>query len=197
MLLPALLLAASPSTFGSPTDLVQAFYGHVIQHHPIGIPTGEAKGALWPLLSLNLTRRLNALQACEDDYYRRNRKILAGRQLKPSIGWLEYGLFSGGDERALPAEVAVKGVDAADANRFRVNLTFTYRDTFETYGRPPTDANTFQWTGIAVVVFEVGRFALDDYIPVDRESGREQTALSEDFPECRGPKWIGLKGQRY
>lgn len=101
------------------------------------------------------------------------------------------------DEEALPAEVVITSVESAGADRFRVHLQFTYRDTFETRARPPNDSNTFRWTGIAIVALEAGRYAVDDYVPIDHHSGRTLAALSKDFPECKGGRWVGLKGQRY
>jgi hypothetical protein len=94
------ILAAPASDSSSPINVVRAFYDQIIKLHPIGIPTGEAKRALWPLLSSRLAQRLDALQACEDDYYRRNKKKLESEQLKPSIGWIESGLFSGENEQS-------------------------------------------------------------------------------------------------
>jgi hypothetical protein len=175
--------------------VVRAFYDQIIRFHPIGIPRGEARSALWPLLSARLARRLDALQACEDDYYRLNKKKLESGQLKPSIGWIESGLFSGGNEQALPAEAAIIKIQPAGAGRFRAYLQFTYRDTLETYGRPTDDSNTFRWTGIALVASEGNRYVVDDYIPIDLDSGKPLAPLSEGFPECRGSRWIGLRGQ--
>jgi hypothetical protein len=142
-------------------------------------------------------RRLDALQACEDDYYRRNEKKLESEQLKPSIGWIESGLFSGENEQALPAEATITRIEPAGTGRFRAYLQFTYRDTFETYGRPPDDSNTFRWTGVVLVVSEGDHYAVDDYVPIDLDSGKPLTALSANFPECRGNRWVGLKGPGY
>lgn len=193
-----LTVAADPS----PTAVggaVQAFYGEVIKRHPLGIPTGEDKRALWPLLSMRLARTLDTLQACENDYFEGNRRLFTpeqAAQLKPSIGWMEYGLFSGGGaEMALPAAVAVTHVASVGGGRFRVYLEFTYKDTHETYGRPPDESNTFEWTGIAKVVFEGGRYVIDDFIPIDIDSGKRLPGLAQLFPECKGPRWTGK--QRY
>jgi hypothetical protein len=187
----ALALAVQAAARQPQVLAVEAFYAHIIEHHPLGLPQGEVKRTLWPLLSKRLARRLDVLQACEDDYFRRNRQVLEAEQLKPGIGWLEYGLFSGGNESALPAEVEVTRVEPAGAGRSRVHLRFTYRETFETYGRPPNPDNVHRWTGIAVVVTEAGRSAIDDYIPIDHRSGKVLTSLSEDFPECRSGRWTG------
>ncbi len=184
--------------FANSSGAVRVFYHEVIKRHPLGIPTGEDKRALWPLLSVRLARTLDTLQACENDYFEGGRRLFTpekAAELKPSIGWMEYGLFSGADERAMPAEVTVTQVASRGGGRFRVHLRFTYRDTYETYGRPPDDSNTFEWTGIASVVFEGGRYVIDDFIPIDGDSGKRLPGLAKLFPECKGPRWAGT--QRY
>src|SRR5262249_24075907 len=57
-------------------DAVRAFYTDIVRYHPLGIPQGRAKKALWPLLSKRLVRGLASLQACDDDYYRSYRDVL-------------------------------------------------------------------------------------------------------------------------
>ena len=190
------ILAAPASDSSSPINVVRAFYDQIIKLHPIGIPTGEAKRALWPLLSSRLAHRLDALQACEDDYYRRNKKKLESEQLKPSIGWIESGLFSGENEQALPAEVTITRLEPAGTGRFKAYLQFTYRGHIRDV-RPPDDSNTFRWSGIVLVVSEGNRYAVDDYIPIDLDSGKPLAALSQGFPERSGNRWVGLKGQGY
>lgn len=186
-------IAADPSP--TPAEAVRVFYGEVVRRHPLGIPTGEDKRALWPLLSVRLARTLDTLQACENDYFEGNRRLFtpeqAAAQLKPTIGWMEYGLFSGEDERARPAEVAVTQVESGEGGRFEVHLQFTYRDTYETYGRTPAESNTFKWTGMAVFVFEGERYVIDDFMPMDAESGEREPGLAKLFPECKGPRWAG------
>lgn len=179
----------------SPSDVVRSFYDQIIRLHPLGIPEGEAKRNLQPFMSARLARQLDLMQKCEKDYYRRNEKKLKSEQLKPTISWLEHGLFSGGNEAARPAEAAITRIVPAGNMRFRVYLQFTYREKVETHGRPPVNSNAYSWPGIAVVVYEGNRYAIDDFIPIDRSSGRELAALSGDFPECKGPRWVGLKGR--
>jgi hypothetical protein len=193
------LLVAAPATAAapSPTGVVEALYKEVIQRHPLGLWVGEDKAAIWPLLSTRLTRVLNDLEACETDYYEGNRKIFTPEeadQLKPTIGWLEYGLFSGGDEQAMPAEIEITKV-VQGGGAFQVHVLFTYRDTFETYGRPPDDRNTFHWRGIVSVVHEAGRYAVDDFRLMDSDSGKLLPGLPRFFHGCKGRHWAGR--QRY
>lgn len=186
------LISGAPSPAASPAGAVQAFYEEIVRRHPLGLPKDEDKRVLWPLLSTRLVRTLTNLQACEDDYFRQARKRFTpeeAAQLKPAIPWLEYGLFSGGNEQALPAEVSVTRVLPAGKGRFRVEVRFTYRDTFDTYARPPDESNTFRWTGIVGVLFESGRFAIDDFIP--EHDGKPLPGLSKAFPDCKGPRWVG------
>ena len=188
----AILMVAPSSPSPPATDVVNEFYALIVKHHPLGIPTGEVKRAIWPLLSSRLAASLEALQACEDDYFRRYEKVLKAEQLKPSIGWLEHGLFSGGNEEALPAEVRVTRVEPRPDERMQMDLEFTYRDTFETYGRPPDDSNTFRWRGTLLVVREGGRYLIDDYVPID-EKGKAHTPLSRNFSECQRGRWVGTQ----
>lgn len=188
---PLVFLLAAPSLGpASPADVVQRFYESVIRDHPIGIPKNQERRTLWPLMSARLRRHLDGLQACEDDYFRRHKAVLEAEQLKPEIGWLEYGLFSGGEEMALPAEAVIARVEPAGQAAFRVHVTFTYKETATTALRPPDPANTFHWSGIVVVASEGGRYVFDDFIPLDRDSGKPLPALTRDFQECKGGRWV-------
>jgi hypothetical protein len=186
----ALLSAASPVP-PSPEAVVRQFYAVIIKHHPLGLPTGPVKRELMPYLSARLSGVLVQLQACEDDYYRRYRRRLEAEQLKPSIGWLEEGLFSGGSEEAIPAEVVVSAARRLPDGRLRAEVEFTYRDTYETYGRPPDPKNTFKWRGAVVLAQEGTRYLIDDYVPIDHDTGTDRRALSQSFDECRGGRWVG------
>lgn len=119
-----------------PEALVHEFYRHVIAHHPLGIPDGEAKRLLWPLMTPRLTRILETASVCEEDYFRQN----TCTDCKPEFWWLEDGLFSGGNENALPAEVEIVKTRAKRSRSYQATLRFTYRETFATYGRPPGTA---------------------------------------------------------
>ena len=167
--------------------LVREFYRHVIAHHPLGIPDGEAKRLLWPLMTSRLTRILETAAVCEEDYFRQN----TCTDCKPEFWWLEDGLFSGGNENALPAEVEIVKIRAKRSRSYQVTLRFTYRETFATYGRPPDPANTYQWNGMAIVDCSSGRCLFDDFIRLDPKTGKPFLTLSTAFTDCRDGKWIG------
>jgi hypothetical protein len=195
LLLFALLIGSRADTVSpSPADVVHALYKEVIRRHPLGLWSGEDKAAIWPLLSPRLKQSLDDLQACEDNYYEANRARYTpeeAAQLKSEVGWLEYGLFSGGNEQALPAEVEVTQLVPARGGTFDVHVLFTYRDTFKTYGRPPDDRNTFQWRGVVTIVKEGRRFTIDNVRLMDSETGKLEPGLPEMFAECKGRQWIG------
>jgi hypothetical protein len=189
----ALLLAGGLASSPAPpavAEAVQRFYAIVVKYHPLGLPTGDVKREMWPLFSARLAGRLALLEACERDYYEGNRGRREGEQLKSGIPWMEYGLFSGGDEKALPVDVRIRRVTPAGVST-RVELEFTYRDTYETYGRPPDDSNTFRWRGFMVLVKEAQHYLVDDYVPVDDDTGKMMAPLSGDFHECRAGRWVG------
>ena len=67
------------------------------------------------LMSARLATQLKEARRCEDDY----RQQHAGDNGKPGFGWLEIGLFSGANEMALPAEVAIARTEAGAASQSR------------------------------------------------------------------------------
>jgi len=50
-----------------PEDVVKELYAIIVARQPLGIPTGDDKAAIWPLLSRRLIRRLETAKACEID----------------------------------------------------------------------------------------------------------------------------------
>jgi hypothetical protein len=183
-----LLLATATPPTSSPEGVVRQLYKEVVARKPLGIPTGADRAAFAPLLSARLTRQLAAGAACEADYFRQHP---ANDQEKPEFYWLELGLFSGGTEMAIPAEVSVGKSEPRRDGSFRVPVRFTYRDTFETYGRTPDPRNTFQWRGVVTVVKEKGRYLIDDISLREPHTNSQSIRLSEVFTGCKAGKWIG------
>ena len=177
---------AKPQTEG-PATVVEKLYREVVARQPLGIPTGADKKAIWPFLSQKRARQLETAKSCEDDYYRLHR----GSDEKPEFGWLEFGLFSGGNEEAAPAEFQVERTEALGEGTYQVHLRLTYRETFETYGRPPDPKSTFHWPAAVVVISEKGRFLVDDVLLFARDSTKVDWRLSQEFAGCDGPRWVG------
>jgi hypothetical protein len=190
--LPVLLLLIAQMQPPQPEAVVRQLYTEIVARRPLGIPAGADKEALWPLLSTRLVRQLETAQVCEDDYRRQH----AHDDGKPEFGWLEYGLFSGGEEEALPAEVDVERIEPLKAGAFRVLIRLTYRERFETYGRPPDSANFFRWRVAVMVVAEGGRFLVDDVAVFEDDSTRVQSRLSREFVGCSGARWVGVGKRR-
>lgn len=176
-----------------PSDsVVRNLYHEVVLRRPLGIPKGEDKKILWGFLSNRLKSELDAAQACEDDYYRQ----YTDKDINPEIEWLEAGLFSGFNEKGIPAAAVVERTEPAGPTTYRVYVLLTYKETFDTYGRPPDPRDTFQWRVAAVVTLEDGRFLVDDILFFKDDTQvvpkTVETSLSQMLTMgCNGPRWVG------
>ena len=115
-----------------PDAVVRKLYRQVVARRPLGIPSGADKAAIRPFLSKGLTRRFEVAKACEADYVRQH----AGDDGKPEFAWLESGLFSGENEKSIPATAVVERTEPQKDGSFRVYVRLTYKESFKTYGRP-------------------------------------------------------------
>lgn len=154
-----------PNTVGehSPDSVVQQLYRQVVTRTPLGIPKGADKAA----------------------------KHIGTQNQKPSYGWLETGLFSGSNERAIPADAKVEREEKEKDGSIREYVRLTYKESFETNGRPPSSANNFSWVVAAVVVLEDGRAVVDDVLLFTDDSMKIYSRLSERFLGCEGSHWVG------
>lgn len=191
------LLARVVSPFGaadnSPDVVVRELYKQVVARKPIGIPKGADKSAVWPFLSKKLIHQIESEQSCEVDYFRKHPK--SGDE-KPEFDWLELGLFSGANERAAPAAAVVTRTEQDGNGRYRVYVRLTYKESFETYSRPPNPANTFHWNVAAIVISEDGKFIVDDVFLFKDNSTKIDSRLTTSFPGCDGEHWVGEKPNR-
>lgn len=181
-----LLLTGGQTAVNRPETIVRELYKYVVRHHPLGIPTGEGRTALQALLSARLLGQLDSAKACERDYYRQH----PNPNEKPDSAWLERGLFSGEDEEAGPSEVNIDHV-ARRNGVYWVYVRFTYRETFQTYGRAPNPNSTWRWRGAAIVRSENSRFVIDDIVLFKRGSSIIDWQLSDSFVGCKGDRWVG------
>jgi hypothetical protein len=136
-----------------------------------------------PYLSEALLHRMDVAIACADDWYRQNPEP----HLKPDLGWLELGPFSGENERASPQTFLVERAQSEKDGSFRVyvRLTRAYPE-----GRPSI------WHIAAIVIRENGHFVVDDVIYLkdeDYDEGRLSEGLSAG---CDGPSWVGFGNQQ-
>jgi hypothetical protein len=155
--------------------VVVNLYKQVVLRRPLGIPMGADRQAISPFLSRGLIRRLNAAQTCANDYYRQHN----GDNGKPEFAWLEMGLFSGGNEEAIPSDANVQRTDIQQDGSYRVRVQLTHRESFETYGRAPDPANTFKWSVVVAVIRDGSRFAVDDVLYLDEDSKRIESRMSQ------------------
>jgi hypothetical protein len=187
-LLFVLLLSVPVGAASAPESVVREFYGHIIKDHPLGLPEGATKAALWPLMTPRLVRVLDAARACEADYFR---KHPANGDEKPEFWWLEAGLFSGENEMALPAQFEIMNDEALPKNQHRLTLRFTYLESVDENGRAPDPASAFQWRGAVIVACDDERCRIDDFIPFDIDTAKPLTPLSQSFTSCKAGKWMG------
>lgn len=187
MIVAALALAAVLEPTDAPA-VVSRLYEAIVRYQPIGIPTGEARKALWPLLSTRLRRSLGDARGCELHYA----KLHPHSDEKPEYGWLEAGLFSGFNERATPHAAEVVQSEDEGRGRTRVYVVFTYRDpNARLHPNLPAE---YQWHGAAVVTREYGRFSIDDFLTFEDDSLDVAGDLEDVLAGCTSGRWVGLEG---
>jgi hypothetical protein len=159
----------------SALDAVRLFYTYITRYQQLGIPSGRAKKALWPLLSKRLAQQLDSLEACDKDYYRRYGEILRAKTYKPDTPWLEDGLFTGPNDAATPPAFQILGSRAVGENRVDVLIAFK-----EDWGDSDGDVTA---------ILENNRWVIDDYVAMYEND--ELQRLSAGYSECKGGQWVG------
>ena len=188
----ALLLMASALMPEGPQPVVLKLYRQVVARRPLGIPQGQNKAAIDPFLSRTLVQRLKTAQACEDHYFRQHPPEKDAKS-KPEFPWLDLGIFSGPNEEASPSAAEVISTQPQADGFYGVLVRLTYKESYETYGRPPDPANTSHWEVAAVVKSEKGRFVVDDVLFFDENAKKIEWRLSEFFTGCDGPVVSGRR----
>jgi len=162
----------------SALEAVRLFYTHITKDPQLGVPSGRAKKALWPLMSKRLVQEIDALDACDKDYYRRYGKILRAHTDKPATPWLEDGLFTGPDDSATPPAFRILGSRSVGDRRVDVLLAFK-----EDWGESEGDVT---------VVLENDRWLIDDYVTM--YANDELSRLSAGYSQCKDGRWVGEPG---
>ncbi|HEV3316152.1 MAG TPA: hypothetical protein VG488_04240 [Candidatus Angelobacter sp.] len=174
-----------PGLTTHPEALVRSLYHEVVARHPIGIPRDADMKIFAPYLSKRLLHRIDSAISCDADWNRQN----PNPNLKPEIGWLELGLFSGEDERATPRTFQIERTQSEKDGSFRVYVRLTWG------GLPPD--RLWIWRVTAIVVRENGHFVVDDVIYLKDEERDVESRLSEGLSAgCDGPRWVGHGDQR-
>src|SRR5207247_2610864 len=114
--------------------------------------------------------------ACFEDWVRQN----PGTTDKPPFGELEYGVYSGSDERSNPQTFHIEKTESGKDGSSRVYVKLTYAEpTFK-----------LLWQVAAVVVREKGQPVVDDVIYLKDNDLPEDGRLSDLLAGgCNGPHW--------
>lgn len=179
-----------------PEDVVHRLYRQVIRRQPLGLPTGLFKKSIWPLISKRLIHQLETAQLCgldearqlqqEEETQRRQHPDQARHIfLKPEVAWLEFGLFSGGNEEASPPTATVEKAVPQPDGSYQVLTKLTFKPLSATYRRFIA----------AIVTLEGGNYVVDDVVFFRENSTHVELRLSDLLSEgCDGPKWVGYAG---
>jgi hypothetical protein len=167
-----------------PEALVRSLYKQVVARHPLGIPYGADMKVFAPYLSKTLLHRFDLNDACFADWHRQN----PDPDLKPPVGLIEDGIFSGANEEAEPRAFHIERMEAERDGSFRVYVRFTR-------GTPPE--KSLIWRVATIIVRENGHYVIDDVIYLKDKDHDAESRLSEGLSYgCDGSRWVGHGGQR-
>jgi hypothetical protein len=163
--------------------LVSALYKQVVTRRPLGIPSGADMKAFAPYLTKALRHRFDLNKACFVDWRKQN----PDPSLKPPVGLIENGVFSGANEEAEPQGFHIERTESEKDGSTRVYVRLTVGD-------PP--GKPLVWYVAAVVVLEDGRPVVDDVLYLEDKSGEVESRLSKDLSSgCDGARWVGEGGR--
>jgi hypothetical protein len=169
-----------PTLPNQPEAFVRSLYAQVVARRPVGIPGGEDWKVFSPYLSKSLLHRIDLALACGDDWFRQH----TDPNLKPEIGWLELGLFSGGDDELELRTFHIERTQSGKDGSFRVYVKLYW-------GYPPERP----WTSAvaATVVRENDHLLIDDVAYLKDEPQDAEWRLSDGLSSgCDGPHWVGF-----
>jgi hypothetical protein len=152
--------ARSTAQEPQPADVVQKLYHEVVTRHPLGVPTGAARTAIWPLLSKRLIKAFETRNACDRDWDRQHPNANVPPFILKHPGFYEDGLFSGSDEMGY--------LDGASVGRTimqRDGSYLVYVNVWSYFDSGLAELRTskkYHWQVGTRVVSEDGRFFVDD-----------------------------------
>ena len=143
----------------SPAAVVQKLYREVVARHPMGVPYGAAKAAIWPLLSKRLIQAFETRNACDQDWNRHHRNDDPPAK---APGFYEDGLFSGSNEQGYVNGAVVGSSKAQVDGSYLVYVKlWSYLGTEDWVKRT---GKIYRWRVAARVTSENGRFVVDDIL---------------------------------
>jgi hypothetical protein len=162
---------------------VRRLYQQLVSRPIGGIPTLERMKSLSPYLSGPLLNRITQARACGDDWFR----LHPQNDIKAPLPWLEFGLFSGADDRSGPRTFEIQKMESEDDGSFRAYVRLTE-------GVPPQKPWT--WRVAAVVVSENKDFVVNDVVFLRDKDIKTETRLSEILTrDCDEGRWVGFRDQ--
>jgi hypothetical protein len=137
-----------------------------------------------PYLSNSLLDRISQARACGDDWFR----LHPGNEIKAPLAWLEFGLFSGADDRSGPGAFQIEKVEPEENGSVRVYVRLTE-------GAPPE--KPWAWEVAAIVIHNNGRFVISDVIFLRDKDIDTESRLSKILTQgCDGSRWVGYASPR-
>jgi hypothetical protein len=130
-----------------PDAMVASLYKEVVARHPLSTPDRKVFG---PYVSKKLLHLFDADDDCFREWLRQN----PDPNLKPSVGLIEEGLFSGSSEKSEPQTFHIEKTESRKDGSYRVRVKLTWEDA----------SNKLAWHVVAVVVRENGRTVVDDVL---------------------------------
>jgi len=120
--------------------------------------------------------------------------------MKALFAWSETGLFSGGNEQALPSRFGVRRVAMQKDGSYEVRVKLTYWDEFDKYPQPRGPKHDWNWEVVVFVVRDGDHYTVNDvfYPEIHPDHSEphyptvEDTRLSKLLDDgCKDGKWIG------
>jgi hypothetical protein len=162
---------------------VRRLYQQLVSQPIGGIPTSERMKLFDPYLSDSLQNRIALARACGDDWFR----LHPQNEVKAPLAWLEFGLFSGADDRSGPQTFQIEKTKSEQDGSIQVFVRLTE-------GTPPE--KTWTWEVAAIVIREKGRWVIDDVVFLRDKDVDTENRLSEILKRgCNGEHWVGYTHQ--
>jgi hypothetical protein len=153
-----------------PDAMVDSLYKEVVARHPLGTPDRKVFG---PYVSKKLLHLFDADDDCFREWLRQN----PDPNLKPPVGLIEEGLFSGSSEESEPQAFQIEKTESRKDGSYRVRVKLTWEDS----------SNKLAWHVVAVVVRENGRPVVDDVLYLKDNDRDIEFRLSELLTrDCKG-----------
>lgn len=173
------------TNFSSQAEIpVQTLYQQLVSQPIGGIPTPKRMKLISPYLSTSLLHSIAQARACGADWFRLHPR----NEVKAPLAWLEFGLFSGANDRSGPSKFQIEKMESENDGSFRAYVRLTE-------GTPPEKPWT--WRVADIVTTEGGRYVIDDVIFLKDKDTESESRLSEVLKVgCDGSRWVGFGEQR-